>query len=119
MFKKLILLSLATFSAACFAEKVMPMKNRCDESATNYVLNVKQALIARDDTDVSIRGYIVSSLGDEEYWFADATGRIEVEIEDHLFNGYIPSPDQLVTIVGEVEKEWLDISIEVDYLQVH
>jgi len=117
--KKIFLLSSIIFSTFCFSEKVMPMKNWDDGIETQYRLTVKQALAARDDTVVSMSGYIFSSLGDEEYWFKDATGGIEVEIEDYLLHGYMLTPDMRVTIVGELDKEWRDISIEVDFIKVH
>jgi len=119
IFKKWLLLSLIIFSALISAEEVMPMRQTYVGVAGEYRLTVKQALTARDDTLVLLKGYIISSKGDDEYWFADATGRIEIEIDDHLFMETPVSSYMSVTIVGEIEKEWKDISIEVEQLQIH
>jgi len=117
-FKILLFLPLLVLSAFSHADQVMIMP--IDDLAHNVSqLTVKQALMAKDDTLVLIKGEIVSSKGDEEYWFKDATGRIEVEIDDHLFRGRRVSPDMTVTIIGEVDKEWQEISIDVEQLQIH
>jgi len=119
IFKTLLLLSSIIFSVLIGAEEVTPMRQTGASLAGEYRLTVKQALTAQDDTLVLVKGYIISSKGDEEYWFEDATGRIEIEIDDRLFTQGSIKAYMLVTIVGEIEKEWKDISIEVEQLLIH
>lgn len=116
--KRLLCLGLMSLSTFCFANGVKSMKNLQPEASTHYVVTVKQALSALDDTSVSITGNIISFDGDDDYLFADATGTIEVEIEAHLLDGLLVTPTTQVIIVGEVEKEWRDIAIEVDSLTI-
>lgn len=69
------------------------------------VTTVKEALSARDDTMVTLRGNIISSLGDEKYMFKDSTGEIIVEIDDEDWYGVKVTPENTVEIYGEVDKE--------------
>ena len=77
------------------------------------LVTVKQALEMRDDTRVSLKGNIVKSLGDEAYTFKDATGTIEVEIDDDIWRGQMVKPEDVVVISGEMDKDWSHISIDV------
>lgn len=77
------------------------------------LVTVQQAMGMRDDTPVTLRGHIVQSLGDEDYLFKDATGTIRVEIDHELWAGIQISPNDLVEIQGEVEKEWNKTEVDV------
>ena len=81
-------------------------------------LTVLQVQDAQDETLVSITGHIVSTQGDENYLFKDETGEIQVEIDNHLFQGQAVTPETLITIIGEVDKEWKQISIDADSLLI-
>ena len=74
--------------------------------APSMPTTVKAALAARDDTMVVLSGRIINSLGDEKYTFKDNTGEIIVEIDDDEWNGVKVTPDNIVEITGEVDKEW-------------
>ncbi len=74
---------------------------------------VQQALSMRDDSKVSIKGSIVKNLGDEMYVFQDATGTIEVEIDNDNWHGQTVTPADIVIISGEVDKEWSHTYIDV------
>ena len=58
-----------------------------------------------DDTIVVIQGRIAKSLGDEKYTFTDQTGEIIIEIDNEDFNGVTVTSEELLEIVGEVDKE--------------
>jgi len=77
------------------------------------LLTVQQALEMRDDARVSVKGNIVGSLGDEAYTFKDATGTIEVDIDNEVWRGQTIAPEDVVVISGEVDKEWNHASIDV------
>ena len=66
---------------------------------------VKEALAARDDTPVILRGHIINSLGDEKYTFKDSTGEVVIEIDDEDWHGIKVTPENTVEIYGEVDKE--------------
>ena len=59
----------------------------------------------RDDQLVVLEGYIVDQIKHEDYTFRDATGQIEVEIDDEVFAGQRIDPKTKVRIEGEYEKE--------------
>ena len=77
------------------------------------LVTVQQALAMRDDARVSLQGSITRSLGDETYIFVDATGSIEVEIDHRVWRGQQITPQDVVVISGEVDREWNHVSIDV------
>lgn len=71
---------------------------------------VSQALKMPDDTMVTLAGRLVSKIGKEKFLFQDATGTMTVEIDDEEFRqlGNVDvTPDTVVRITGEVDKEIL------------
>ncbi len=54
------------------------------------------------------------SLGDEKYLFKDASGAITVEIDDDDWNGLNVTPQDLIEIRGEVDKDLFDTKIDAD-----
>jgi uncharacterized protein (TIGR00156 family) len=74
---------------------------------------VQDALKMNDDTPVVLKGKIEKSLGNEKYQFNDGTGIIVVEIDNDEWNGLTVTPDMLVQISGEIEKELMSAP-EVD-----
>ncbi|WP_151777733.1 NirD/YgiW/YdeI family stress tolerance protein [Acinetobacter brisouii] len=84
------------------------------------VSHVKQALLARDDQLVQLKGYITKALGNEKYEFRDQTGHITVDIDDELWQGKAISATTPVVIFGEVDidyKPMKRIEIDVDRVQ--
>ena len=69
---------------------------------------VQQALTMRDDTIVVLTGHIINSLGDEKYMFRDDTGEVIIEIDDEDWHGITVKPEDLIEIVGEVDKEFME-----------
>ena len=68
---------------------------------------------AHDDQVVTLQGRLTNFLGDDRYEFTDAAGdRIEVELDDDK-NWSNISKDQLINIVGKVDKDLLSTTIEV------
>ncbi|WAW09421.1 YgiW/YdeI family stress tolerance OB fold protein [Oxalobacter vibrioformis] len=102
-----------------FADTIHPVGTSQQASQGGFygpgpaLVTVQQAMGMRDDTPVTLKGHIVQSLGDEEYLFKDATGTIRVEIDHKLWAGIQVSPDELVEIQGEIEKEWNKTEVDV------
>lgn len=84
------------------------------------LMTVKQLLdTGRDDQHARLQGQIVSHDGGEHYTFADATGRIRVEIDDKDFPaGQVVSAEQRVELLGEFDKGLRKTEFEVDRLTV-
>lgn len=72
-----------------------------------------------DDAVVYIQGYIVDSLGDDDYVFKDDSGTVNIEIDEDLIEGNTIVPDAVVFITATVDKEGDITSLEaeeVDFL---
>ncbi|MDF5022312.1 NirD/YgiW/YdeI family stress tolerance protein [Vibrio parahaemolyticus] len=78
---------------------------------------VAQALEARDASMVQLTGHITHIVGEEEYQFSDGKHQIVVEIDDEQWMGLNVTPKDKVTIVGEVEKDWSEVKVEVSRIQ--
>lgn len=68
------------------------------------ITTVQEASKMRDDSPVVLQGNIINSLGDEKYTFKDETGEIIVEIDNEDWNGVNVTPENVVQIYGEVDK---------------
>lgn len=86
-----------------------------DTSDFTTVLNAKRM---GDNSYVRLKGKIVSKTGNEKYMFKDNTGTIQIEIDDDDWNGVQAGPKDLVIIEGELDKDWNDISIDVDTIKL-
>jgi len=69
------------------------------------VTTVAKAATLPDDARVVLEGSIVRQLRHEHYMFKDATGEIEVEIDDEDLRGIKVTPDSRLRIVGEVDRD--------------
>ena len=67
------------------------------------VTSVREASSLPNDTLVTMRGHIVQQLRKEKYLFKDATGTIEVEIDNKRWQGVTVGPGDLVEIRGEID----------------
>ena len=74
---------------------------------------VESAKSLRDDTWVTLRGNIVERISDDLYLFKDATGTVNVDIDHKRWNGVTVTPQDLVEIQGEVDKDWNSVEIDV------
>ncbi|HCB2600945.1 TPA: YgiW/YdeI family stress tolerance OB fold protein [Citrobacter koseri] len=74
---------------------------------------VESAKSMRDDAWVTLRGNIVESISDDLYLFKDATGTVNVDIDHKRWNGVTVTPQDLVEIQGEVDKDWNSVEIDV------
>ena len=86
--------------------------------ATPQVTTVAAALEAADDTHVVLEGQIVKRLQDELYEFKDATGTIQVEIDDEDWPGQQVSETAKVRLTGEVDKDFNSREIDVDRVEL-
>lgn len=70
-----------------------------------------------EDTMVYIQGYLTQNLGDEMYVFQDDSGTMTVEIDDDLMGSNAYSPNTLVWIAAEVDKNGDVVSLEAEEIQ--
>lgn len=79
---------------------------------------VAEAIKLRDDSPVTLQGYVIEHLGDERYTFKDSTGTVIIEIDDEDWGGLEVTPEMEVIIEGEVEKDWSTVEVEVDRIRL-
>ncbi|WP_086980760.1 YgiW/YdeI family stress tolerance OB fold protein [Vibrio aphrogenes] len=88
------------------------------QQGVTILTSVAEAQNANDDDKVVLTGQIKSSLGHEDYVFADKSGEITVEIDDDIWQGRTITTEHTVVLHGEVDKDWNDLTIDVDRLEV-
>lgn len=112
--KKIIFISLAFFLTVNVANAQMGGGFEGPSAAKNET-TVAEALKMSDETYVALTGKIVNSLGDEKYTFKDQTGEVVIEIDDDDWHGVKVTPENTITINGEVDKEMFEpTKIDVD-----
>lgn len=74
---------------------------------------VEEAKSMRDDAWVVLEGNIARKMGKKLYEFRDASGNVNVEIDDHVWKGLSVGPNDKVRIEGEVDKDWNSVEIDV------
>lgn len=89
------------------------------------VMTVKQVSddalkLDRKDTMVKLEGKIVEQLGDEMYWFEDATGKIKIEIDKKYMPATEFNHETKVVIIGEVDYDLLEgTEVEVKIVELN
>lgn len=86
--------------------------------AQDPLTTVAAALQAKDDTQVVLEGRLTQKLEDERYVFQDATGSINVEIDDEDLPAGGISDQSRVRLTGEVDKDLTTLEIDVDRVEV-
>ncbi|MBE1236569.1 NirD/YgiW/YdeI family stress tolerance protein [Phaeovibrio sulfidiphilus] len=84
---------------------------------TPALTTVKGTADMRDDTPVTLRGYLVKALGDEKYTFKDDTGTIVVEIDDDKWQGMTFNPNEMVELDGEIDRGMMKMKVDVDVIR--
>lgn len=109
----LIATTLSLLSAGAFAQYTGP-------GATHAVTTVAEARAQRDDQPVVLRGTLVARIGHERYRFKDATGEIDVEIDDKdLPSHQAVSATTVVELHGEVDTHrFKPTDIDVEHVTV-
>ncbi|MEY3873012.1 MAG: hypothetical protein RLZZ296_2007 [Pseudomonadota bacterium] len=81
------------------------------------VVTVEHAKSLKDDAKVTLQGTIQSHIGGENYIFKDASGTVEVEIDNRRWVGQTVSATDRVELFGEVDKDWNSVKIDVKRLR--
>lgn len=90
------------------------------ETTGGGLVTVKSVLKdGKDDQWVVLEGKVIERIKGDDYRFRDATGVIEVDIDNEVFKGQKVTPDTVVRIEGEVDSELVgDNKIDVERLVV-
>lgn len=108
----ILLASCLAFALPSNAETPFPPRGGFKDSVA-IVSTVKEAKEMNDDTYVTLRGNIEKRIKGDHYMFRDATGTIEIEIDDDKWHGLTVGPEDVVEILGEVDKGWMSTTIDV------
>lgn len=82
------------------------------------LVSVAQVEHLHDDAGVVLRGHILQRMNGDEYLFADASGRITVDIDKKVWNGMQISPESLVELHGETDRDWNSLEVEVKFIRL-
>ncbi|ABN74154.1 hypothetical protein AP460_01356 [Actinobacillus pleuropneumoniae] len=105
-------LATATLLAAC-STKNETVQNQTFGANTANTVTIAQAKSLHDDSRVVLQGKIQRQVDGDEYIFADSTGNIKIEIDDHVWKGLDVTPNDTIRIQGKLDKETFDSSIDV------
>lgn len=83
---------------------------------SSVVNTVAKAKSSWDETKVTLTGKITGAIGDEKYNFTDSTGTIVVEIDNDKWYGITVDQNSVITLHGEVDKDWNRTIVDVDSL---
>jgi len=96
-----------------------PGSDAAKPAPANQVTTVKDAKAAHDDTPAVLEGTIAKRLHGEHYEFKDATGSMQVEIDNKDWPaGASVSENTRVRLTGEVDHERKGIEIDVERVEV-
>lgn len=88
-----------------------------DTNAGNYITNVQTAKKQYDNTPVTLEGYFIRQIDDDEFIFRDNSGEIKVDVEDRAWFGVNATPNDRVRIHGSVDKEFAEATT-IDVYQI-
>ncbi len=72
-----------------------------------------------EDTPVTLKGKIEKSLGGDKYQFNDGTGFIVIEIDDDEWEGLIVTPNNIIEITGEIDKNMMSApTVDVESITI-
>lgn len=91
--------------------------NMPSSSDSKPLSQVSEVTNMPEDTMVYIQGYLINNLGNEMYTFQDNSGTITVEIDDDLLAANSATPNTLVWIAAEVNKDGNVTSLEAEEIQ--
>jgi len=80
------------------------------------IVSIRQALIMKNGTNVTIRGNITRSLGGNKYTVTDSSGTAEVHIGSKAWGGQRVGAADIVLLQGEVKKEKKNTIIDVKHV---
>jgi len=116
MMKKKIIYALAACGLLFGSFTVNAADNNSAANPAKPISHVADVQNMADNTMVYIQGYLTQNLGDEMYVFQDDSGTMTVEIDDDLI-GNMYSPDTMVWIAAEVDKNGNVTSLDAEEIQ--
>ena len=102
------------FSITTFAATPTPSTQN-NEQPNMDIMTIEEVQGLGDNAPVVLEGMIVETLGDENYMLKDPSGAsIVVEIDNEDWLAVQPSPNDMVIITGETDKDGNTTEIDVE-----
>ena len=79
-------------------------------------VSVADAKKLSDDTAVISVGHLEKTLGGEKSLFREQTDSVTLAIANATWNGVTITPSDTIEIRGEVDKEFMNVEIDVDQI---
>lgn len=111
------ILSILAAGAVVFGAFTADAASMASENSAKPISQVSDVKNMPDDSMVYIQGYLIQSLGNENYTFQDDSGTMTVEIDDDLMGSNTYSPTTMVWIAAEVNKEGDIVALEAEEIQ--
>ena len=86
----------------------------------NTIKSIDSVLSVKDGHNVELTGSIMASIESPKnnlYSFKDKTGKIQIKIENNIWEGLNVKPSDNIIIFGKVNFDWLDLRIDVDKIK--
>ena len=116
----LALVSALAISAASFAGDYMKHKGGFKQDISQMPVSTVQSVQNMpENTMVVMQGNISKRIEKDKYMFNDNTGEMMLEIEGYAWNGQDVAPTDVVTVVGEIDKDGNMTIVEVDEVMLH
>ena len=120
--KKLLASTILATTVLCNLPAYAQMNNTSTQNMSQPsmdIMTIEQVQGLGDNAPVMLEGMIIQSLGDEKYTFQDPSGAtIIVEIDDEDWKGLKPTPQDVVIITGETDKNGNITEIDVETIMM-
>lgn len=100
MKKLLSLVALLTVSTSAVAGFTASNNTAAPKSTVAQALKIKQ-----DNAPIQLSGKIIRQVDDDEFIFRDSTGEIKIDVEEGAWQGIDVTPNETITIFGQVDHE--------------
>jgi len=118
LFTSAALAATVFFNFSAYAEMANTSAQTMQQPSID-MMTIEQVQGLGDNAPVMLEGMIIESLGNEKYNFKDPTGAIIiVEIDDEDWKGLKPTPQDMVIITGETDKNGNITEIDVDSIMM-
>ncbi len=109
--KKLLMLTIATIFVTTVNVSAKDNKGGFQNNNPQEIISVSEIAELKDGDYVIMQGNILEKTGDETYNFKDNTGTIILEIDDDSWADITVTPNDIVIIEGEVDKNMMNPTI--------
>ena len=122
MRKLMLTLALTYLSQAAFAEGyTQSVPAHVKLASYQTIATVETAKQEADGKTVVLEDHIsdrAHTVNPEEFWFQDDTGGIKIEINQNIWRGQTVNPKQKIRILGEVDHNNVNNSVEIEVKQL-